>query len=81
MPVSSQKRLSDKRNKPLVCKILFPKYCPSSPRITQDFILGNSLSSLRDLILLPGPTQDCVLGYFLSSVPDWVPLSYDRRLR
>jgi hypothetical protein len=33
------------------------------------------------LILLPGPTQDCVLGYFLSSVPDWVPLSYDRRLR
>jgi hypothetical protein len=36
----------------------------------QDFILGNSLSSLRDLLLLPGPTQDCVLGYCLPSLRD-----------
>jgi hypothetical protein len=41
----------------------------------------DSQPSLRDSILTQTNTQDCVLGYFLSSVPDWVPLSYDRRLR
>jgi hypothetical protein len=44
----------------------------------QDFILGNSLSSLRDLLLLPGPTQDCVLGYCLA-VPTGLVLCLEIR--
>ncbi len=48
---------------------MFPQLTPKS-QPSQDFILGNSQSSLRDCILWMIVTQDCVLGYFQPSLRD-----------